>query len=176
MFCSQCWANESAIHITLLNINRGAHPDYYDLALNFEISLSKKLIKALENSIPLTFEVEISIYEKRDWLWDKNIKTVKVRYLIVYQTLSQNFLLKNLTTGYTNTYADLSQTLSALGHAPQLPKVDKKYLAMSNRSFIKGKVRLVINQLPVAIQAQAYLRSAWQLNSAWYATRVPQNL
>ena len=76
IICGQCWANESAVYITFLNIYQSPEPNYYDLDLTFNISLSKKLIKALENSVPLTFEVEVSVHEKRDWLWDKKIKTV----------------------------------------------------------------------------------------------------
>ncbi|HBC56275.1 MAG TPA: hypothetical protein DCZ03_03845 [Gammaproteobacteria bacterium] len=176
IICGQCWANESAVYITFLNIYQSPEPNYYDLDLTFNISLSKKLIKALENSVPLTFEVEVSVHEKRDWLWDKKIKTVKARYLIVYQTLSQKFLLQNLSTGHTNTYPDLTQTLNAMGKAPQFPQVHKKYLQMTQRGYLKAKVSLVLNQLPVAMQAQAYLRPTWQVSSEWYSTPIPQNL
>jgi Domain of unknown function (DUF4390) len=181
LFCSlslmqaSLWANEPMAKILQLQVTPSDDAQSYTLELKFELQLSKKLIKALTSSIPLTFDAEISLYRDRGWLWKKHIRTQKNRFELSYQSLGQRYQIKNIQTGQISNHLSLEAALKSIGGATVFAPLQIKRKKSENLYFLYSQIRIVLSQLPVAIQAQAYLSPDWQVRSDWFITPLPHD-
>lgn len=138
-----------------------------DARLSFE--LPKKVLEALDNGVPLTFALDIEVRRPRRYLWDDNIASLEQRTTLQYFALTDQYLLRNLNSGYVASYSTLATALRALGDIRGLPIIDAKLLRPDRHYMVSIRSYLDFESLPVPLRMRAYISRDWWLTSGWYS-------
>lgn len=141
------------------------------LDAQFSIHLSSGAREALENGVPLTFELQTQLVRKHDWLWDSVVvEHVQVRQL-EYHALSRSFLVKDMATGRQSNYSRLDDALQAAGTIEKL-LITSKPLDSSRSYEIRLRGSLDIESLPTPVRLLAYVSSDWDMKGDWYTWQL----
>lgn len=139
--------------------------------VNAEIhyKLTKPVLEALHNGVPLTIELRIELLQNRAWpWWDERLAVIKQRHRLRYFALAQHYVLSNLNMGTESSYQTLDGALEALGRLKDLPLLDANLLPSGEQYTARMRVALDIESLPPPLRLLAYLSSRWRLTSEWY--------
>ena len=91
------------------------HEDGWFLDAQSDIRLSSGAQEALENGIPLVFELRVQLVKTHRWLWDKiEHERIQLRQL-QYHALSRSYLVKDIESGRQGVYSSLEDALYAVG-------------------------------------------------------------
>ncbi|HHL45607.1 MAG TPA: DUF4390 domain-containing protein [Gammaproteobacteria bacterium] len=146
----------------------------YLVSADIHYSLTKPVLDALHNGVPLTIELRIELIQSREWpWWDETVAVIKQRYRLRYFALAQHYVLSNLNMGTESSYQTLDAALEALGRLKELPLLDQNLLPSGEEYVARMRVALDIESLPTPLRLLAYLSSRWRLTSEWY-TWKPQ--
>lgn len=138
------------------------------LDAQFLIRLSAGAREALENGVPLTFELQVQLVRKHDWLWDSVvIEHVQVRRL-EYHALSRSYQVRDMNTGRQGNYSRLDDALQAAGTIEKLLLYGKP-LNASRGYEVRLRGSLDIESLPTPVRLLAYVSSDWDMKGDWYA-------
>jgi hypothetical protein len=132
------------------------------------IRLSSGAKEALENGIPLTFELQAQLVRKHRWLWDSvQTEHVLVRQL-AYHALSRSYVVRDQATGRQASYSHLEDALQAAGTIEKL-QLSSKPLKKKHRYEVRLRGSLDIESLPTPVRLLAYVSSDWDMQGEWYA-------
>jgi len=143
------------------------------LNAKIKYGLTHETIEALYNGITLTFNVDFSVIEDRDWLWNKHLNTTTLRYQIKYHTLAETYQVSDKTNNVHLNFSTLSAALNSLGTLNSIPIHAIKTLRNPAIS-VSLKAYLNIEALPLPMRPLAYIDSGWHLRSntfQWPLTR-----
>lgn len=140
----------------------------YLLDAQFYIELSSGTREALENGVPLVFELQVQVVRKQNWWWDVVAVELQQRRLLQYHALSQSYLVKDLGAGTQGNYRRLEDALRAAGSISNLFLTDLQMDAGESYN-IRLRGSLDIESLPTPVRLPAYVSSAWDMKSEWYA-------
>jgi hypothetical protein len=85
-----------------------------------------------------------------------------------YHALSRSYLVKNLNAGTQGNYRGLEDALRAAGTIQNLPLTNVP-LQAGRRYLVRIRGSLDIESLPTPVRLLAYISSAWDMQSEWYA-------
>jgi hypothetical protein len=155
-----------AFKVTEIRTEKG--DESYLLNARMAINLSSGPREALENGVPLVFELQIQTLEKHTWLWDSVVAEYKQARQVQLHALSRTYLVKDLATGAQRSYTRLDEALQAAGFVHNYPVLD--YALMQNDESYSVRLRgnLDIEALPTPVRLLAYVSSAWDMDSEWY--------
>ena len=155
-----------AFKVTEIGTEKG--DEAYLLNAKMAINLSSGPREALENGVPLVFELQIQTLEKHTWLWDSVVAEYKQARQVQLHALSSTYLVKDLATGAQRSYPTLDEALQAAGFVHNYPVLD--YALMRNDESYSVRLRgsLDIEALPTPVRLLAYISSAWDMDSEWY--------
>ncbi len=146
----------------------------YLVSADIHYSLTRPVLDALHNGVPLTIELRIELIKNRQWpWWNETVAVIKQRYRLRYFALAQHYVLSNLNMGTESSYQTLEAALDALGRLKELPLLDQNLLPSGADYVARMRVALDIESLPTPLRLLAYLSSRWRLTSEWY-TWKPQ--
>ena len=139
--------------------------DYLDA--QFSIELSSGAEEAVQNAVPLVFELQVQVVETHTWLWDSVVIEIIKRRSLQYHALSESYQVKDLNAGTQGNYRRLDDALQAAGKI--------RGLLLTDRSLDRGPVysirlrgSLDIESLPTPVRLIAYISSDWDMVSKWY--------
>lgn len=133
--------------------------------------LDGKPLEALENGVPLVFELAMKVTRRRDYLWDETVATLRLRHRIKFRTLSGRYQVENLNTGEQQSFPSLKAALAALDRVQAFPLIDRALLVPGQTYQLALRTSLDIEALPTPLRALAYVTPQWYLSSDWY--RLP---
>jgi len=140
----------------------------YLLDAQFFIRLSSGAREALDNGVPLVFELQVQVVRKHNWWWDTVAVELKQSRQLQYHALSQSYLVKDLDAGTQGNYRRLQDALRAAGTIGNLFLKDLQ-MAAGQGYNIRLRGSLDIESLPTPVRLPAYVSSAWDMKSEWYA-------
>ena len=140
----------------------------YLLNARMEINLNKGPKEALENGIPLVFELQIQTLEKHVWFWDIVVAEYKQVRQVQLHSLSRTYLVKDLGTGAQRSYIKLDDALQAAGSLYNFPVLDFDRMKDNQAYSVRLRGNLDIEALPTPVRLLAYVSSAWDMDSEWY--------
>ena len=140
----------------------------YLLDAQFFIGLSSGAREAIENGVPLVFELQVQVVRKQKWWWDVVAVDLRQSRQLQYHALSQSYLVKDIDAGTQGNYRRLEDALHAAGTIRNLFLTDLQMEA--GRGYnIRLRGSLDIESLPTPVRLPAYVSSAWDMKSEWYA-------
>lgn len=143
----------------------GTHLLYADI----DYGLGDSALDALENGVPLTFEVEVVVIRARAWWFDKTVVELNQQYELVYHPLPDRFVIRNLNTGRQTSYVSFRSAATELGRISEMPIIDDASLNEGDEYQVRLRVRLVVEAFSGPVRWVAMLFPRWRLVSEWYA-------
>jgi hypothetical protein len=140
----------------------------YRISADVDYELGPQARQALESGVPLVLELQVEVFQRRDWLWDEVVADVRQRHELRYHALSRRYLITNVASGAQASYARLSDALEAIGTVYDLPILDQRLLSSPADHRIRIRAGLDIEALPTPIRLWAYVSSDWRVDSPWY--------
>ncbi len=140
----------------------------YRLQARMDLVMSPETLEALTSGVPLTFVVDMEVSRHRHWLWNTTVAQLEQRYRLEYHSLTDLFLVTNLTTGIQDSHYNLESALKELGRIDGFPLLDHRLLANRERYQAQLRVRLDVEALPAPLRVSAYVSPEWRLTSPWY--------
>jgi hypothetical protein len=140
----------------------------YLLNARMDINLNTGPKEALENGIPLVFELQIQTLEKHVWYWDIVVAEYKQVRQVQLHSLSRTYLVKDLATGAQRSYIKLDDALQAAGYLHNFPVLAFDRMKDNQTYSVRLRGNLDIEALPTPVRLLAYVSSAWDMDSEWY--------
>lgn len=139
----------------------------YHLNADIEYSFSDAALEGLQNGVPLVVVVEIEINRQRDYWWNESVASLRQRYQLAYEALTDRYVLTNLNSGADGYYPTRAAAISALGDVDDVPLLDAGLLDERELYNVALRASLDLDALPVPMRVMGYFSSDWRLSSEW---------
>ncbi len=139
----------------------------YQLDAQIEYPLSDEAREALENGVPLTFEVHLQLRRDGAWVWEADILDRRLRYEIRFQALEGMYQVLDLQSTGKQRFSTEAAALKALGNLSGVPLVQSAQLEEGEDYQLSMRATLDLEALPLPLRPFAYLNSGWRLQSEW---------
>lgn len=141
----------------------------YHLDARIDYRFSKEALRALDNGVSLVVELAIEIERNRKYVWDETVASLRQRYQLSYEALTQRYVVTNLNSGADAYYTDLGTAITALGKVDNLPILDAALLNPDETYSVRLHAGLDLESLPVPMRVVGYFSSDWDMDSEWYS-------
>jgi hypothetical protein len=142
--------------------------DVYLLDAQFLIALSSGAREALENNIPLVFDLQVQTVRKHRWWWDAIATETRQSRQLEYHALSRSYIVTDMNTGIRSSYRRVEEALQATGSIRDLALIKRQKLKDDGIYEVRLRGILDIESLPTPVRLPAYVSSAWDMDSKWY--------
>ena len=134
--------------------------------VHFTPVLTPVALEALDNGVPLTFEVWFQVRQANAWIWSASLVDRRLRYVIRYHPLAEQYRVGPVQGGGKN-YVTRDAAIAALAELHDLPLLSRSELKPNQDYEIDLKVSLDIEELPLPLRPIAYLFPSWKLSTGW---------
>lgn len=141
--------------------------DSYALSAEIDYRLSARAKEALQNGVPLYWDMHIKVLQRRDYFWDKTLVNTGIRYRIQYHALLNMYRVRNEGAGDVTNFSTLSAALDSMSTIRDFRVMDKAIYAPGERYAVGIKVTLDRDALPLPLRPVAYINPQWYLSSDW---------
>ena len=159
------YANEFAAEVKQAEIT--LQGDSYVLSADIVYQLSEKAIEALQNGVPLFWDIQVKIQQQRDVLWNKTLVDTAIRYRIQYHALLNMYRVRNEGNGEVYNFSTLSAALDLMSAVRDFRVIEKAELAPEKQYLCAVKVNFDREALPLPLRPIAYIDRQWYLSSDW---------
>ena len=129
--------------------------------------LSEKAKDALQNGVPLFWELRIKVQQERGVLWNKTLVNTAIRYRLQYHALLNMYRVRNEGSGAVYNFSTLPAALDLMSAVRNFPLINKSELIFENQYLCAVKVNFDRNALPLPLRPMAYIDPQWYLSSDW---------
>lgn len=156
-------------HVQLRKINHS-----YAVDADIAYRLTPKVLKALQNGIPLAWTLRVQVYRLRSYLWDECVVDIEQLYRLRYQALLNVYQVRDESRGDAINFSTLPAALESMGAIRELPLPELQALAKDASYTARIRMQLDREALPLPLRPVAYISSDWYLSSGWYSWSVQQ--
>ena len=141
-----------------------------EYVLNAEIDyhLSPAAKEALLKGIALNWSIPVVLQQHRDYLWNKELFRLSLRYQVQYFALLNVYRVKADHSGQVNNFASYAAAFNSIAHINGLKLIYKNQLPLDHAYQVKLKVIFEREALPIPLRPIAYFDSQWYLSSDWF--------
>jgi len=140
----------------------------YVLDADIRYELSASVAEALNNSVPLTIQLDMQVHRDRGLLWDETVAALQQRFRITHHALAEQYVVANLNSDQLYSFPTREAAFNFIGRIRDFPLLDRSLLQAGQRYLVSLRVELDIEALPAPLRPQAYLSGDWRLSSNWY--------
>lgn len=141
--------------------------DSYLLSADIDYKLSARAKEALQNGVPLYWDIHIKALQQRDYLWDNTLTNTGIRYRIQYHALLNMYRIRKEGSGEVYNFSTLSAALDSMSMIRNFRVMDKASYVSGKRYVVGIKVTLDRDALPLPLRPVAYTNPQWYLSSNW---------
>lgn len=172
MLNSVIYAGEYQAQVKHADILLGKNEVFFNADLDFH--LSPQANEALQNGVPLFWNVEIKIQRERDIWFDKTLSKYELHYSLQYHALLKMYQVKNENTGSIKSFSTLSAALNEMATVRDVSLKIKPFLPDKNYSLVV-KVIFSKEKLPLPLQTRMFANLQWQLSSDYATFLITQH-
>ncbi len=151
---------------------RSAYTEATDgvLYLNGRVDLSpgEEAVDALQNGVTLNIEFQIEVTQRRRYIWDNTVASLRQRYQLTFHALTGRYVLANLNSGERESFSALENALLRLGEVQGLPVIDEALLERENRYDGNLRVQMDIREMSGPLRILSLFWGDWRVTSEWY--------
>ena len=141
--------------------------DSYVLSADIVYQLSEKAMDALQNGVPLYWDIQVKMLQHRDFFWDKTLIDTAIRYRIQYHALLNMYRVRNENNGEVYNFSTLFAALDLMSAVRDFRMLEKAGLTPEKQYLCAVKVSFDREALPLPLRPIAYIDSQWYLSSDW---------
>ncbi len=139
----------------------------YQLQAQIDYPLSDEAREALDNGVPITFEVHLQLRREGAWIWEADVLDRRLRYEIRFQALGGVYQVTNLQSMTKQRFSTEAAALKALGNLSGVVLVQHNQLTKGESYQLSMQAELDLEALPLPLRPFAYLNTGWRLQSEW---------
>ncbi len=148
------------------------HEHVYQLNATLDLSLSTSAIRALNDGVPVTIELDLNISRNRRYLPDVQIGSLVQRWQVHYDALSERYLVQNLNSSQQSSHATLQSAIAELTVIQGLPILDESLMQKGNRYEASLRIMTTVDGgLPATLKYLMFWVD-WRRTSDWYTWTV----
>ena len=144
----------------------------YVLDAHIDYAFSPESLEAMDSGVPLTILLEVDVERDRAIL-NEMVVTVRSRHRIEKHSLSEQYMVTDLSTRRSRTYRSFEEMATDLGTVEGLPMLDRRLVDDGDHYTLRLRAKLDIEALPAPLRPLAYLTAPWRLSSDWYSWPLP---
>lgn len=133
-----------------------------------ELSLGEEADDALRQGVTLNIEFQIEVTQRRRYIWDNTVASLRQRYELTYHALTGRYVLANLNSGERESFSTLDNALLRLGEVQSLPVIDEALLDSENRYDGNLRVEMNIREMSGPLRLLSLFWGDWRVTSEWY--------
>jgi hypothetical protein len=160
-----CYAGEFGAEIKQAEIT--LQGDIYVLSADIVYQLSEKAKEALQNGVPLFWDIQVRLLQHRDVLWNKTLVDTAIRYRIQYHALLNMYRVRNEVNGDIYNFSTLSAALDLMSAIRDFPLLKSIEIAPEKQYLFALRVNFDREALPLPLRPTAYIDPQWYLSSDW---------
>jgi hypothetical protein len=141
--------------------------DSYLLSADIVYQLSEEAKDALQNGVPLFWDIQVKMLQHRNVLWNKTLADLAIRYRIQYHALLNMYRVRNEDLGEIYNFSTLSAALDLMSAVRDFPVIEKSELVPEKQYLCAVKVNFDREALPLPLRPIAYIDPQWYLSSDW---------
>jgi len=153
--------------VTVKNAEMTLQGDSYALSADIDYRLSARAKEALQNGVPLYWDVHIKTLQHRDYFWDSTLSSTGLRYRIQYHALLNMYRVRNEGDGELYNFSTLSAALDSMAAIRDFRVLERSAYVPGKRYAVGIKVTLDRDALPLPLRPIAYTNPQWYLSSDW---------
>lgn len=158
-------APAGAENIEIRHISLEANDSGYALDADFEIALNPRLEDAINNGVPLYFEVEFELTRKR-WYWfDERTVSRQLMLRLSYHALTRQYRISR--GALYQSFSSLTDALRVLSRVRSWQVLERAEMEAGTEYQAALRMRLDVTQLPKPFQVNALTNRDWNLASEW---------
>jgi hypothetical protein len=172
LYCLFAWllpalSYADAFGVEVKNAEITSQDNSYVLSADIDYQLSTRAKEALQNGVPLYWDIHIKIQQQRDYFWNKTLINTGIRYRIQYHALLNMYRVRNEGSGDLYNFSTLSAALDLMSTIHDFHVMDKPVSTPAERYAVGIKVTLDRDALPLPLRPVAYTNPQWYLSSDW---------
>jgi len=138
------------------------------LAARIDYRLNRDTLEALQNGIPLTFDLRVELSRQRSWLPDEDVAELRQDFELSWQPLSRSYLVRNKNSGDQRAHTTLFAALNYLGVITALPLIDAALVEEGEEYEVSLRAALDQQELPGPLRMLAFWGDEFTLESDWF--------
>ena len=160
--------DESSSHFVVRSAEIVQVEKIYRLSAVVDYRFSAPALEALHNGVPLVVELVIEIDRPREYVWNETVATLRQRYQLEFEALTNRYGVTNLNSGAQSHYPTRAMAIASMGHVFDIPILDADLLDPEQSYTARLQASLDLNALPVPLRLIGYFSAAWRVSSEWY--------
>ena len=146
------------------SLNDGVH----ELEARLQLILSGEALEALNNGVALTIELQVEVIRVRRFYLDDVEASLEFTYELGFSPLTENYTVRNVTSGDQESFASLYSALNHLGRIQGLPIIDDVLVDPDADYRVRLRALLSAKEIAAALRYILFWRDKWQLKSEWF--------
>jgi len=160
-----CYADQFAAEVTQAEIK--LQGESYVFSTNIVYNLSEKAKDALQNGVPLFWNLQVKLQQQRKFIWNLTLLDAEIRYRIQYHALLNMYRVINEGNGEIYNFSTLSAALDLMSVVIDIPLMVPNVLDPEKHYLCAVKVNFDRDALPLPLRPIAYIDPQWYLSSDW---------
>jgi len=137
------------------------------LSADIVYQLSEKAMDALQNGVPLFWDIQVKMLQHLDFFWDKTLIETAIRYRLQYHALLNMYRVRNEGSGDVYNFSTLSAALDLMSAVRDFRLLEKARLDSEKQYLVAVRVNFDRDALPLPLRPIAYIDPQWYLSSDW---------
>ena len=117
--------------------------------------------------IPAIFTLQLEVYQKRSFSWDKKIAAHEIKRTIKYDNLKKTFSVYNNGNAQPVIFSDFESAQKAMADFNGIIAVPLASLVKGGNYYILIKVKMDKVRLPLHMENVFFFVSYWDFETAW---------
>lgn len=148
--------------------------DHGVIELNAHVAypLNPTILKALQNGVTLSFDVETRIEQVRHYWFNDTVIDVTLHRQLAYHVVTRRYVVRDAQSGAERSFASVKKALHYMEHVHEWPILVESQLR-GGRYIISVRAGVRRGTLPASLRALLFWTDDWQRESPWYSWSLP---
>lgn len=116
----------------------------------------------------LTLELQIRVHRPRSWWRDEALAQLQQRYVLLYHSVSQRFLVRNDNSGAQLSYPTFAEAIGSLQRIENFPVIDQGLLPADANIEFGLRAIVEVRSIPRVLGLLLFWVDDYFLESDWY--------
>lgn len=126
------------------------------------------IVSEIMAGVPKEYILHIRVYEERPYIWNKKIKSSKIRRTIKYDNLKKTFIVSGADKPEPAEFSDLYGAQNAMADFNGVAVIPITDLKRNKNYYLKTMVIMDKVRLPLKLERVFFFVSFWDYATAWY--------
>lgn len=123
--------------------------------------------QTVRDGATLNLELQIRVGRARSWWRDELLAQLQQRYELLYHSVSQRYLVRNVNSGAQASYATFAEAIASLQRIENLPVMDQDLLPPDARNEASVRAIVSVRSIPRVLGLLLFWVDSYSLTSEW---------